>query len=73
MPTIVTAKPLDCVGGMTSSVQLDFTPPITISGNYEVTYTTTLFNECDVDFVVVSVGNFAVTDCPIAVVILNDG
>jgi gliding motility-associated-like protein len=71
-PTIIDAQPTPCNGGMTNTITLTFDPMLDFSGNYQVTFinSKTLCNET---YELVSTAPFAVTDCPLNVVLELDG
>lgn len=68
-PTVISATPSPCTGGMASTVVLAFDNPITASGNYTVIYTTTYEDPCTDATPLISQQAFAVLDCPLNITV----
>ncbi|MEL6846208.1 MAG: CUB domain-containing protein, partial [Bacteroidota bacterium] len=71
-PNVVSAMPNPCMGDSTNSVVLTLSDPIDFSGDYQVFFTNSV-TACEDVFVLQSVGNFTVSDCPLNVLIMLDG
>ncbi|MCB0705936.1 MAG: gliding motility-associated C-terminal domain-containing protein [Saprospiraceae bacterium] len=71
-PTVTSVMPMPCVGGMASTVVLNFSPPIDFSGTYQVIYNTSE-TICETVYPLVSVEPFVVNDCPLNVIIELQG
>jgi len=69
-PTIVSATPVNCTGGTTSTIQLTLNPSIDQSGNYTLTFTNYFLDACDELWELTATGSFIVNDCPLEVEII---
>ncbi|MEL6922846.1 MAG: CUB domain-containing protein, partial [Bacteroidota bacterium] len=72
LPAVVSTRPINCTGGRTNQVELTLDPAISRSGNYSVTYTYRVYNECRRLFTFYPQANFIVNNCPISVVLEPD-
>lgn len=66
-PTIISATPVGCVGGMTDKILLSFAPTLKVNGNYTVNFTTTFLDVCHKPHILTTNANFNVSGCPLFV------
>lgn len=71
-PTITNVQPVGCSGGYTNTVNLSFSPMIDFSGNYQVSFTNSV-TICETVYTLTSTEPFAVTDCPLNVILSLEG
>jgi len=71
-PNVTSAMPNPCVGDSTNSVVLTLDSPIDFSGLYTVIFTNYI-TDCEDVYILQSIGNFAVSDCPLQVQLMLDG
>lgn len=66
---VVDAVPINCVGGTTTMVKVTLGSPIDFSGQYTVRFKGTQLDECGFPHPFSIETGFAVTDCPLSVVL----
>ncbi|MBR9922016.1 MAG: T9SS type B sorting domain-containing protein [Bacteroidetes bacterium] len=71
-PSVTSVTPSPCIGGMASTVEIGFSPPIDFSGDYQVIYNTSI-TICETVYPLVSIEPFVVNDCPLNVLIELQG
>lgn len=64
-PTIVAATPVDCVGGLTTSVLLDLSAPISSSGTYSLIFAYTFVDLCEDPHDFTASAVMTISDCPL--------
>ncbi len=67
IPGVVSVSPNPCSGGTTNSAIINFTEPLAVSGNYQVTFVSYKVDECGEVHELISTGNFSIIDCPLFV------
>ncbi len=68
-PTIVSAIPIGCVGGKTRTVQINFSPGLTINGSYFVSLNAVFIDPCGHVWHLSTGASFLMNTCPLSVVI----
>ncbi|MFN0204628.1 MAG: CUB domain-containing protein, partial [Bacteroidia bacterium] len=68
--TVVSATPINCVNGTTTSVQVQLSPGLNESGFYLVNYNSVIFDECGNLWDITASDTLVVTDCPLEVDLL---
>lgn len=65
-PAVISAAPLNCASGMTSTIRLTFNPSISASGTYSFSFTNYFMDICNDLWELTAEGSFIVNDCPLA-------